>query len=275
VTARRVITGSTRVVGVIGDPVEHSRSPAMHNAAFAALDLDWVYVAFPVARGEGKAAVRAVLPMGLAGLNVTMPHKAAAAEACDDLASAAADLGSVNTVVVRPDRSLIGHSTDGKGFLRALGDEGVRVSGRACIVLGAGGAGRAIAHALGGAGADVTVAARREDAARSAAALVPGGTAIGLDDVPVETFDVVVNATPLGMHGEGPPFDLGGLRPGQFVYDTVYPVETPLLVEARARGAGAAGGLGMLVHQGALSFELWTGCAPPVDVMRAAASVSP
>jgi shikimate 5-dehydrogenase len=121
----------------------------------------------------------------------------------------------------------------------------------------------------------VTVAARREDAARSAAALVPGGTAIGLDDVPVETFDVVVNATPLGMHGEGPPFDLGGLRPGQFVYDTVYPVETPLLVEARARGAGAAGGLGMLVHQGALSFELWTGCAPPVDVMRAAASVSP
>ncbi len=274
-TARRVITGSTRVVGVIGDPVEHSRSPAMHNAAFAALDLDWVYVAFPVARGEGKAAVRAVLPMGLAGLNVTMPHKAEAAEACDDLASAAAALGSVNTVVVRPDRSLVGHSTDGEGFVRAIGDEGVSVSGRRCVVLGAGGAGRAIAHALGGAGADVTVAARREDAARSAAALVPGGTAIGLDDVPVETFDVVVNATPLGMHGEPPPFDLARLRPGQFVYDTVYPVETPLLVEARVRGADAAGGLGMLVHQGALSFELWTGCTPPLDVMRAAASVSP
>jgi shikimate dehydrogenase len=275
VTARQVITGSTRVVGVIGDPVEHSRSPAMHNAAFAALDLDWAYVAFPVPRGEGKAAVRAVLALGLAGLNVTMPHKADAAAACDDLAWAAAALGSVNTLVVRPDRSLVGHSTDGEGFLRALGDEGVSVSGRRCVVLGAGGAGRAIAHALGGAGADVTVAARREEAARSAAAPAPGGTAIALDHVRVESFDVVVNATPLGMYGEPPPFDPARLRPGQFVYDTVYPVETPLLVEARARGADAAGGLGMLVHQGALSFELWTGCTPPLDVMRAAASASP
>jgi shikimate dehydrogenase len=272
VTARRVITGSTRVVGVIGDPVEHSRSPAMHNAAFAARDLDLVYVAFPVPRGEGRAAVRAVPVLGLAGLNVTMPHKDDAASACDDLASAAAALGSVNTVVVRSDRSLVGHSTDGEGFLRALEDEGVSVSGRGCVVVGAGGAGRAIAHALGGAGAEVTIAARREDAARSAAALAPGGTAIGLDEVPIETFDVVVNATPLGMRGERPPFDPARLRAGQFVYDTVYPVETPLLAAARARGVRAAGGLGMLVHQGALSFELWTGCTPPLDVMRAAAS---
>jgi shikimate dehydrogenase len=117
------------------------------------------------------------------------------------------------------------------------------------------------------------VAARRMDAARSAAALAPGGTAIALDeDAPVESFDLVVNATPLGMHGEPPPFDPTRLRSGQFVYDTVYPAETQLLVEARARGADAAGGLGMLVHQGALSFELWTGCTPPLDVMRTAAA---
>jgi shikimate dehydrogenase len=273
VTARRTITAATRVVAVIGDPVEHSRSPAMQNAAFAALDLDWVYVAFPVPRGEGSSAVRAARVLGLAGLNVTMPHKADAAAACDELTPAAAALGSVNTIVVGGDGALIGHSTDGEGFVRALGDEGVTVSGRRIVVLGAGGAARAIAHALGGAGADVSVAARRDDAARGAAALVPGGSPIALDDAPVEDFDVVVNATPLGMHGEPPPFDPARIRPDQFVYDTVYPAETPLLAEARARGAGAAGGLGMLVHQGALSFELWTGCTPPIDVMRAAASL--
>jgi shikimate dehydrogenase len=272
VTAPRAITGATRVVGVIGDPVAHSRSPAMHNAAFDALGLDWVYVAFPVPRGGGAAAVRAVGALGLAGLNVTMPHKADAADACDDLTPAAAALGAVNTVAIDHAGALIGHSTDGAGFLRALGDDGVDVSGRPCLVVGGGGAARAIAHALGDAGADVTVAARRQDQARSAASLAPGGTAVALDDVPVEGFDVVVNATPLGMHGEAPPFDPGRLRSGQFVYDTVYPAETPLLAAARARGARVAGGLGMLVHQGALAFELWTGRAAPLDVMWAAAS---
>ena len=267
----RVITGATRVVGVIGDPVGHSRSPAMHNAAFDALGLDWVYVAFPVGRGDGTAAVRAVTTLGLAGLNVTMPHKADAAAACDDLASEAAALGAVNTVV-NADGALVGHSTDGDGFLRALDDEGIEVAGRRVLVIGAGGAARAITHALGRVGADVTVAARRPEAARSAAALAPGSEAVGLGGIAVEGFDVVVNATPLGMEGEAPPFDTAELHTGQFVYDTVYPVETPLLREARARGLRAAGGLGMLVHQGALSFSLWTGIEPRLDVMRAAAS---
>jgi shikimate 5-dehydrogenase len=118
------------------------------------------------------------------------------------------------------------------------------------------------------------VAGHLVEPAAGAAALAPGGTAIPLADVPIETFDVVVNATPLGMRGEPPPFDPARLRPGQFVYDTVYPAETPLLAEARARGAGAAGGLGMLVHQGALSFELWTGCTPSLPVMRVAAAAA-
>ena len=270
-TARHHISGSTRVVGVIGDPVAHSQSPAMHNAAFVALDLDWVYVAFPVPRGEGASAVRAVPALGLAGLNVTMPHKADAATACDELAPDAAALGAVNTVV-HADGVLVGHSTDGDGFLRALGDERVEVAGRRALVLGAGGAARAITHSLGRSGAAVTVAARRLDAARAAAALAPDGVDIALDDIPVEQFDVIVNATPLGMGGESPPFDTSHLHEGQFVFDTVYPADTPLLLEARARGLRAAGGLGMLVHQGALSFALWTGVTPPIDVMRAAAS---
>jgi shikimate dehydrogenase len=271
VSSGRAITGSTRIVGVIGDPVGHSRSPAMHNAAFDALELDWVYVAFPVRRGEGAVAVRAVATLGLVGLNITMPHKADAAAACDDLSSEAAALGAVNTVV-NADGTLAGHSTDGDGFLRALDDEGIAVEGQRAVVIGAGGAGRAITHALGRKGAHVTVAARRPDAARSAASLAPGGAAVALDELAVERFDVVVNATPIGMDGEPPPFDTALLHDGQFVFDTVYPVETPLLREARARGARAAGGLGMLVHQGALSFSLWTGVEPPLEVMRAAAS---
>jgi len=274
VNSGRAITGSTRIVGVIGDPVGHSRSPAMHNAAFDALELDWVYVAFPVRRGEGAAAVRAVATLGLAGLNITMPHKADAAAACHDLSSEAAGLGAVNTVV-NADGTLAGHSTDGDGFLRALDDEGIAVAGQRVVIVGAGGAGRAITYALGRIGTHVTVAARRPDAARSAASLAPGGTALALDELAVERFDVVVNATPIGMDGEPPPFDTALLHDGQFVFDTVYPVETPLLREARARGVRAAGGLGMLVHQGALSFALWTGVEPPLEVMRAAASARP
>lgn len=269
--AKQDISGLTRVVAVIGDPVKQSRSPAMHNAAFAALDLDWVYVAFLVPRGEGGTAVQAATALGLAGLNVTMPHKAAAAAACDELTPEAAALGAVNTVV-NSEGKLAGHSTDGDGFLRALDDEGIVVAGRRVVVLGAGGAGRAIAHALGRAGAAVTVAARRLDAARDAAALAPDGVAAGLDDLPVEHFDVIVNATPLGMRGELPPFDASRLHGSQSVFDTVYPADTPLLLEARARGLRAAGGLGMLVHQGALAFTLWTGITPPIEIMRAAAS---
>jgi shikimate dehydrogenase len=274
VSDRQVITGATRVVGVIGDPVGHSRSPAMHNAAFDALGLDWVYVAFPVPRGAGGAAVRAAPTLGLAGLNVTMPHKADAAAACDDLAPEAVALGAVNTVV-DAGGTLVGHSTDGDGFLRALDDDGVTVAEERVLVLGAGGAARAITHALGRVGAHVTVAARRRDPGRNAAALAPDGVAVGLDEIVVDRFDVIVNATPLGMHGEPAPLDTAQLQPDQFVFDTVYPADTPLLLEARARGLRTAGGLGMLVHQGALSFSLWTGVTPPLDVMRAAASARP
>jgi shikimate dehydrogenase len=268
------LTARTRVVGVIGNPVVHSRSPAMHNAAFAALGLDWVYVAFPVPRGRARQAVAAVPALGLAGLNVTMPHKADAARVCDDLSSEAAALASVNTVVARDDGKILGASTDGAGFLRALAEVGVDTSGRRCLVVGAGGAARAVALAAGGTGARVTVAARRPDAAAAAARLA-NGEAVALAGIDVSPYDIVVNATPVGMGGEAPPLDTTALHSGQFVFDTVYPGETPLLAAARARGARCAGGLGMLVHQGALSFELWTGAPAPVDIMRRAAEEMP
>lgn len=266
-------TGRTRVAAVIGDPVAHSFSPTIHNAAFAAVGLDWVYVAFPVRAGDGAAAVAAVRALGLAGLSVTMPHKADAARACDELTPDAAALGAVNTVVP-VDGRLVGDSTDGEGFLRALADDGVGVAGREYLVLGAGGAARAIVLALGRAGARVTVAARNLAASASAAALAPGSTTVPMTDVgaSLPRADVVVNATPLGMRGEDPPFSPEILEPGQFVLDTVYhPLETSLLRAARARGVPGANGLGMLVHQAALAFERWTGRPAPVDAMRAAA----
>lgn len=270
----RPIGGTTRVAGIIGDPVTHSRSPAIHNAAYAALGLDWVYVAFPVAPGGGGAALAAMRTLGIAGLNITMPHKTDVAAACDELSPTAAALGAVNAVIAT-DGWLVGESTDGEGLVRSLRDEGVEPGGCRVVVLGAGGAGRAIVFGLGVRGALVTVASRRLDAAVAAAKLAPGALGIALDDVgpAIEAADVVVNATPLGMRGEAPPFDLEVLVGRRLVLDTVYhPVETPLLAAARARSVPAVNGLGMLVHQAALSFEAFTDFAAPIDVMRAASA---
>jgi shikimate dehydrogenase len=274
--ARPPLSGHTRVVGVIGDPVAHSLSPALHNAAFAALGLDWVYVAFPVPRGRATEAVAAVPALGLAGLNVTMPHKEDVASACDELTPDAAALRSVNTVVAQAGGRTLGDSTDGPGFLDALDDEGITVAGQPVLVLGAGGAARAVVLALGRAGASVTVAARRPDAAESAAALAPGAPAVPLVAADPSGFAVVVNATPLGMSGGDPlPVDPDALHAGQAVIDLVYhPADTPLLTAARARGARAVNGLGMLLHQAARSFNLWTGESAPLEAMRTAVTAA-
>ena len=273
---RPPLSGHTRVVGVIGDPVAHSLSPTLHNAAFEAVGLDWVYVAFPVPRGRAAEAVAAVPALGLAGFNVTMPHKEDVAAACDELTPDAGALRSVNTVVAGPDGRTLGDSTDGPGFLDALADEDIAVSGRPVLVLGAGGAARAVVLALGRVGAQVTVAARRPEAAESAAALAPGGAALLIGAADPSAFAVVVNATPLGMSGGDPlPVDPESLHAGQAVVDLVYhPADTPLLTAARLRGATAVNGLGMLLHQAARSFTLWTGHPAPLDAMRAAVTAA-
>jgi shikimate dehydrogenase len=217
-----------------------------------------------------------VRSLGLGGLSVTMPHKQDAAWACDELTPDATTLGVVNAVVLTERGRLLGASTDGEGFLRSVRDRGVDPGEQRALVLGAGGAARAIVLALGNAGAEVTVAARRRDAAESAAGLVRGGRTASLVDCDVSAYDLVVNATPVGMHGEAPPIDTDRLHRAQLVVDTVYhPVETPLLAAARARSVPGTNGLGMLVHQAALSFELWTGVDAPLDAMRAAAEPTP
>jgi shikimate dehydrogenase len=277
------ISGTTRLAAVIGDPVRHSLSPALHNAAYRELGLDWVFLAFEVAEGETSRALDAMRAFGLVGLSVTMPHKTAAAAGCDRLSDDAAALRGVNTVSVDADGRLTGDSTDGEGFLRALRDAGVDPGGTSVVVLGAGGAARAVVRALGRVGAEVTVGARKREAAVAAAELA-GGTTVAWSEraTAVAAATLVVNATPVGMAGVadvtgGPaadecPVSPTALHPGQVVADLVYhPRETPFLRGARERGADVVDGLGMLVHQAALQVERWTGHPAPVATMRAAA----
>ena len=268
-------SATTQVTGVIGDPVEHSLSPTLHNAAFADAALDWVYVAFPVPAGRGADAVRAVTALGLRGLSVTMPHKPAAARAADRLTDRAARLGSANTV--RCDGGLlVGDDTDGPGFVSWLRhDRGWDAAGRTCLVLGTGGSARAVILALAEAGAArLVVAGRRPDAAAECAALAGRRGSAG-PVTAAQGADLVVDATSVGLAGRGAalPLDLDAtwLGPGQLVVDLVYSAgETPLLRAARRQGAGTADGLGMLVHQAALQFSAWTGLEPPFGVMAGA-----
>ena len=271
-----MITAATRVAGVIGDPVRHSLSPVIHNAAFRALDLDWVYLALPVAAGDGAEAVRAMRTFGLDGLNVTMPHKADVIPALDGLSPTAAALGAVNTIHRRADE-LLGASTDGAGFVDALvHDEGFDPAGKRVLIVGAGGAARAVVLALAEAGAADIAVVNRTAARAEAAAALAGPVGRQGDEADVDEADLVVNATPVGMDGtpvaEAVLLDTGRLHPDQVVVDLVYhPLRTPLLVAARERGAVAVTGLGMLIHQAAHAFRLWTGEDPPLEVMSAAA----
>ena len=280
-----VPSGSTRVAAVIGDPIAHSLSPTLHNEAFRVLGLDWVYVAFRVPPGEGAAAVAAMRTLGLAGLSVTMPHKADAAGAVDRLGPVAARLGVVNTVsrvVDAEGEELLGESTDGAGYLDSLAEDGFDPAGRRGLVLGTGGAARAVTLALAGAGAAQVVVAGRRAEAVSACASLAGRTGSGVDaadavalEAEIRAADLIVNATPVGMQpGDGLPFDLSGawLGPGQFVSDLIYaPAVTPLLAEARAAGSAWANGLGMLIHQAGHQVRMWTGQRPPLEAMSAAA----
>lgn len=270
-----MITATTRVAAVIGDPVRHSLSPVLHNTAYEALGLDWVYVAFELPAGEVPAIVAAGRLLGLVGLSVTMPHKEAAAAACDDLSAEAAALRSVNTVTFLEGGRVRGDSTDGAGFVASLRDAGCDPAGITVLLLGAGGAARAVAVALDDAGARVLVAARRPKAAAAVAGAEP--VAWRERESVSRQVALVVNATPIGMGAAGhaddelPVAPVAGVTYAELVY---HPLETPLLRAARAAGAQAVDGLGMLVHQAALQVELWSGQAAPVGAMRAAAEAA-
>jgi shikimate dehydrogenase len=271
------------VVGVIGDPIAHSLSPVIHNAAFDAMGLDWVSVAFRVVAGHVPEALAGMRALEIVGLSVTTPHKDSVANCVDELSDLAGRLGAVNCVTLRDGR-LLGDSTDGEGFVEALRRGGeFEPAGRICVVIGAGGAARAVVLALAEAGAAEVVVVNRtpERAARAAALAQEHGRVGSAKDA--SGADLVVQATSLGMSGtpgiakpeaKDMALDPNLLHGGQLVVDLVVnPPVTAFLEAAAARGARTLGGLGMLVHQGALAIERWTGEEAPVTEMWKAVGV--
>ena len=269
-----------RMAAVIGDPVRHSRSPAIHNAAFAAAGIDWAFTAFEVPAGKGAEALDAMRVLGLAGMSVTMPLKAEVAAAADSVDEEVEILGAANCMVPLGDGRVHAANTDAAGFIAGLrADAGVSAEGLRVALMGGGGAARAVAWGLAAAGAaDVAVINRTQAKAEAAASIANVASPAGrpgrvgtMDDI--AAADVVVNATSVGM-GADPamPCDPRLLRPGQVAVDLVYePIETAWLVALRQRGVQAHNGLSMLAYQAAAAFELWTGAEAPVEVMRQAA----
>ncbi len=278
-----MITAQTKLCGLIGDPVAHSLSPAMHNAAFAALGLDYVYLAFRVARAELPHALNGFRAFGGRGLNVTIPHKVEVIALLDGLDALAGQIGAVNTIVAEGGR-LTGYNTDAPGFLAALSGAGYDPQGKRVVLLGAGGAARAVAFALAGLAGAMTILNRASSLKRAeelAASLRLAGQAAEVQELSeahlraaLAQADLLVNATSVGMspQAEETPVPAVLLRPPLTVFDLVYtPLRTRLLREAEAAGCPTIGGLAMLVAQGAASFGLWTGVKPDMSIMRAAA----
>lgn len=276
------ITGKTKIVGVIGDPIEHSRSPQMHNAAFAELGLNYVYVPFHIRPDALSTAIEGFKAINVVGLNVTIPHKQAVIPFLDEISREVELTGAVNTLTFQDGR-IKGDNTDGWGFLEGMRETGFELSqGESALVIGAGGSARAVIVALGSIGLATIFVANRtvakavklaECLSDSIGASVHG---IGLDDSQLEdvvnNVALVVNTASVSMDISMPPIiDTEWLRPQTAVYDIVYtPPETRLLLAAAERGCHTIRGLSMLVYQGAIAFEKWTQVTPPVKSMKQA-----
>jgi shikimate dehydrogenase len=278
------VHGDTRVVGVFGYPVAHSLSPAMHNAAFAALRLSYIYIPFPVSPDALGPAIRSLSALGIVGVNLTIPHKENVLPFLDAITEEAREVGAVNTVHCLEGR-LLGDNTDGRGFYESLREMGLSLQGKQVVVLGAGGAARSVVFRLLREGAHVILTNRTPDrAARLAqdAARAGYGARVRVVETDAERelrnaiagAELLVHTTRIGMHPETdalPSVPLEAFHPNLLVYDLVYnPVETRLIQEAQRRGCRTLTGVKMLVYQGAAAFERWTGLWPPTEVMEAA-----
>lgn len=278
------ISGTTSLVGIIGWPVEHSLSPKMHNAAFVDLGLDWAYVPLPVRPDDVKLGLKGLSALNFVGANVTVPHKQAVMRYMDELSKAARTIGAVNTIHLEEGK-FIGYNTDSTGFLNSLIEADYHPKGMRVVVLGAGGAARAVTFALLWAEADSVIILNRtvERAAFLVDDLIDAFPDSTLRSAPLSaetlsevggTIDLVVNTTSVGMspHVEESPWPEEVPIPQQAIFcDLVYnPLDTKFLTQARAAGVKTINGLGMLIHQGAAAFEQWTGEQAPIEVMRQA-----
>ncbi len=273
-----MISGKTKLYGIFGYPVRHTFSPGMHNAAFKKMDLDACYVPFAVPPDNLGEAAKALIPLGLCGLNVTVPHKEKIIAYLDELSEEARLIGAVNTIEIKEGK-LIGHNTDGRGFLRSLRDNaGFTPKGKQVVIIGSGGAARAVGFSLALEGTKKIVFTDL-DAAKAIALVtdITDKTGRFAEYVKQESVgesaaeaDCVINATPLGLKTTDPlPLALEHIRKKHLVCDLVYnPAETRFLQTAKARGAKRLPGIGMLLFQGAIAFEIWTGKKAPVSIMK-------
>jgi shikimate dehydrogenase len=275
------IDGSTTIVGVFGAPISHTASPAMHNAAFKTMGMNWVYLAFRVEPRNLRSALQGAREMGFLGINLTVPHKILALDCVDGIEPEARKVGAVNTILIERGRTR-GFNTDGFGFIEAVKEDfNLSIEGKRVLVLGAGGAGRAIAVKCALDGAAKVIVANRTPARIEPIAREIAGTRSEFQSVSlsanaigkvIHEADLVVNATSVGL-AQGDSLGLGPklFDPHQHVYDTIYrPAKTEFLRVAEGAGAKVANGLSMLLHQGAKSFEIWTKQKAPLAVMRRA-----
>ena len=264
------VTGTAKILGIYGDPVAHTLSPRMHNAAFRALDLDMIYLPFEVARNDLEGAIGGIRALKLLGVNLTHPHKTAALDLLDEISSEADEIGAVNTVVNR-EGTLVGHNTDGTGFVKSLKDDfGFDPGGKRIVVFGAGGAGRAISWALNREIPERLAIVNRTIEKAEMLARNVGASPLSWNDLQVESeiseAHLVVNATSTPLN-----LDPALVSEKQLIYDIVYnQKETSFMAAVRKKGARIGNGLSMLLHQGALAFELWTDRSAPLKVMRQA-----
>jgi len=263
------ISGRTRITGLFGYPVEHSLSPAMHNAAFEYLNLDYCYVAFSVRPDLLEDAIRAIKALNLKGVNVTVPHKERVIPFLDEVDGEASFIGAVNTIL-NTDGKLIGYNTDGRGFMESLKEAGIQVEGKTALIIGAGGASRAVSYYLSERVERLYLwdidKNKLEGLVRDLNSIRGN---IGIKEINnLEGIDILINATPLGLKDTDPcPVDTSLITAGMTVCDLIYK-DTPILKAASEMGCKTLNGLGMLLHQGILAFEIWTGIKPPIDVMR-------
>lgn len=278
------IDGNTKVLGIFGYPVTHTLSPVMQNAAIQKLGLNYVYVPFEVRPEELESAVKSIKALGIAGVNVTVPHKENIMPFLDEVTEEAALIGSVNTIVNKDGR-LIGHNTDSAGYIRSLReDAGFEPKGKNLLVIGAGGAARGIIAGLSLEGASRIIIANRtvEKAASladefgtkfSSVSFISASLSALKDHSILSSIDLIINTTSAGIEGGAPEVDFSLTPKLTLVSDIVYkPPVTPFMKAAEAAGRRTIGGLGMLIYQGAISFEIWTGQKAPVDAMKKALS---
>lgn len=272
------IDGKTKIVGLLGEHIDYTLSPAMHNVSFRALNLNFVYLPFPVKPRMLEKALIGLKSLNIQGVNVTIPYKEEVIKYLDELDETARLIGAVNTIKVND--KLIGYNTDGEGFIASLKELGISPRDKNIFLIGCGGAGRAVSLTLVKFGAKRIILTDKEmEKARSlrdAIKRFTSTTIIDISDGRVKDYifetDILINATSVGMHKEDPlPTQPDWIHKDLFVYDLIYnPPKTKLLEHALKKGARISNGKLMLVHQGALSFEIWTGVKPPISVMKKA-----